>query len=199
MVYNILNKIDYISRTLKRLYPEVHTSLEFEDPFTCLIATMLSANSTDKVVNRVTPKLFSKANSPEEFLTIYTPKSLYEDIRPVGLAPTKAKNILLTCKALIDTHRSKVPDAFQELIALPGVGGKTARVVLSQAYGKPFFPVDTHCKRLLTRWGVTQSRSPERISREIESLLPPEDLYAFHLRLVWYGRDYCVSRGHSIK
>ena len=187
------DKIEFINSVLNDLYPKPDIPLNHENNFTFLIAVMLSAQSTDKKVNEITPKLFSKANTPEKM------DKLSEDdirtiIREIGLAPTKAKNIKKTCKQLLEKHNGKVPDNFEDLEKLAGVGHKTASVMMAQAFNVPAFPVDTHIHRLAFRWGVSNGKNVQTTERDLKATFEEKDWNRLHLQMIFYGREYCQAR-----
>ena len=184
----------YIDRRLAELYPETPVPLDHRDPYTLLIAVLLSAQCTDKRVNQVTPALFAAADTPEAMARLPVPEILAL-IRSCGLAPQKAKAISALSKLLVDVHGGKVPRTLGELEALPGVGHKTASVVMAQAFGVPSFPVDTHIHRLAQRWRLTNGWSVEQTERDLKGLFPREHWNQVHLRIIFYGREYCTARG----
>jgi endonuclease-3 len=183
-----------IAARLEKLYPRPPIPLDHRDPYTLLIAVLLSAQTTDKRVNLVTPALFQKANRPEEMM--HLPESeILALIRTCGLAPQKAKAIRNLSRILVEQHAGRVPASFEALEALPGVGHKTASVVMAQAFGIPAFPVDTHIHRLAARWGLSDGRSVEQTERDLKRLFPEEEWNPLHLRIIFYGREYCTARG----
>ena len=190
-------KADRIAAQLAELYPEPPIPLSHVDPFTLLVAVMLSAQTTDAKVNQVTPALFRRAPDAahmakldvEEILTL---------IREIGLAPTKAKNLKRMSELLLERHGGQVPQSFEALEALPGVGHKTASVVMSQAFGEPAFPVDTHIHRLAARWGLSSGKNVEQTERDLKKLFPRESWNALHLQIIYFGREYCPARGHDL-
>lgn len=193
-------------RTLKRkkilgildmIYPEVSPPLSFSSPYTLLIAAMLSANSTDKITNKVTGKLFKIADTPEKMIKIPY-KKLIEIIKPCGLGPTKAKNILKTSKMILEKYNGQVPSNMKKLMELPGVGRKVASVVMSQSFNKPAFPVDTHVARLAQRWKISLAKSREKIEEDCKKFFPKNLWNKVHLQMIYYGREYCKARGHSL-
>lgn len=184
----------FIAKTLDRLYPNPPIPLSHSDPFTLLISVLLSAQTTDKRVNLVTPDLFKDGKRPEDLLKLGE-KTILERIRTCGLAPQKAKAIVGLCKMLIDQHGGKVPKTFEELEALPGVGHKTASVVMSQAWGQPAFPVDTHIHRLAGRWGLSDGSSVVRTERDLKKIFPEKTWNKLHLQIIYYGREHCTARG----
>ena len=186
-------KADFVVEELERLFPETPIPLEHQDPFTLLIAVLLSAQSTDKKVNQVTPELFERASTPKEMLELGT-EELRRIIKPVGLSPSKAKNIIALSQKLIDEHGGQVPKDMEALEALPGVGHKTASVVMAQAFGEPAFPVDTHIHRLMYRWGLSSGKNVERTERDCKRLFPKEKWNSLHLRIIFYGRTYSPAR-----
>jgi len=183
---------------LDELCPEVDIPLEHVDPFTLLVATVLSAQTTDAMVNRVTPALFARAPTAAALARL-GPEEILPLIRSCGLAPSKARNLHLLAGQLVERHGGEVPASFAELEALPGVGHKTASVVLSQAFGQPAFPVDTHIHRLAARWGLSSGRSVARTEADLKTLYPPETWGRLHLQLIWFGRNHCPARGHAPK
>ena len=173
--------------------PKVTTELQFGSAFQLLVATLLSAQCTDKRVNLTTPALFAKADSPEKMAAL-SESQIEEIIRPCGLAPSKAKNIRRMSEILAEKYGGKVPRTFEELEALPGVGHKTASVMMSQAFGFPAFPVDTHIHRLAARWGLSDGSSVEQTERDLKRIFPQEKWNDLHLQLIYYGREYCQAR-----
>ncbi|MCS6798665.1 MAG: endonuclease III [Myxococcota bacterium] len=187
----------YIARALDRLIGEPPIPLEHRDPFTLLVAVVLSAHSTDRKVNEVTPALFARA--PDAAALAAMPESeLRALIRPVGLAPTKARHLRAMATLLLERHGGRVPNRLEALEALPGVGHKTASVVLAQAFGMAAFPVDTHIHRLATRWGLSTGRSVIQTERDLRDLFPPSRWGTLHLQMIHYGRRYCPARGHDV-
>lgn len=191
-------KVAYIIETLDRLYPEIHIPLDHTDPYTLLIAVLLSAQSTDVRVNKITPKLFAVAKTPEEMIQLDIP-TIREIIKPVGLSPMKSKGIYELSHILINEHGGQVPQSFEALEALPAVGHKTASVVMAQAFGVPAFPVDTHIHRLLYRWGLSNGKNVVQTERDAKRLFPKERWNDLHLQIIWYGREYCPARGWAIE
>jgi len=185
-----------IQRILDRLYPEAHVPLDHEDPFTLLVAVVLSAQCTDVRVNQVTPALFARASTPHEMARVPVPEIL-RLIRSCGLAPSKARAIQGLSRAIVQEHGGRVPEDFEALEALPGVGHKTASVVRVQAFGHPAFPVDTHIHRLAGRWGLSRARNVAMTERDLKKLFAPQDWGAVHLQLISFGREYCPARGHD--
>jgi endonuclease III len=183
-----------IDRRLAELYPNPAIPLAHQDAYTLLVAVMLSAHTTDRSVNSVTPELFARADTPEKMARLSV-SEIQRIIRPVGLSPTKAKNLLEMAKILVEKHGGKVPQSFEELEALPGVGHKTASVVMTQAFGVPAFPVDTHIHRLAERWGLSNGRNVEQTERDLKELFPREHWSKLHLRFIYYGREHCTARG----
>lgn len=186
-------KVEYIASKLEELYPNPEIPLDHENNFTFLIAVMLSAQSTDKKVNEITPKLFSKANTPEKMDRLEI-NEIRDYIREIGLAPTKAKNIKKTSRLLIEKHNGKVPDTFEELEELPGVGHKTASVMMSQAFGQPAFPVDTHIHRLAFRWKLSKGKNVETTEKDLKRKFDEKLWNKLHLQMIFYGREYCQAR-----
>jgi endonuclease-3 len=182
----------YVDRRLAELYPDPPIPLDHRDPFTLLIAVLLSAHTTDKSVNKATPELFAAADTPEKMAKLPVAE-IQRMIRSVGLAPTKARNISGLAQLLVEKHGGGVPRSFEELEALPGVGHKTASVVMAQAFGVPAFPVDTHIHRLAQRWGLTSGRNVEETERDLKALFPREHWAALHLRIIYYGREHCSA------
>jgi len=191
------DKVKFIIKKLDELYPSVDPPLNHSNNFTLLIAVLLSANSTDKSVNNVTPKLFKIADSPKKMLKL-TYKDLYQIIKPCGLGPAKASNILRLSKILHENHEGNVPQNFDDLEKLPGVGHKTASVVMSQAFGYPAFAVDTHVHRCMYRWGLSSGRSVVQTEKDATRLFPKEKWSKLHLQIIFYGREYCPARNFDI-
>ena len=186
-------KVEYIASKLEELYPNPEIPLNHENNFTFLIAVMLSAQSTDKKVNEITPKLFSKANTPEKMDRLEI-NEIRDYIREIGLAPTKAKNIKKTSRLLIEKHHGKVPKTFEELEELPGVGHKTASVIMSQAFGQPAFPVDTHIHRLAFRWKLSKGKNVQSTEKDLKRKFDKRLWNKLHLQMIFYGREFCQAR-----
>ncbi len=184
----------FVERRLAALYPETPIPLDHKDAFTLLIAVLLSAQCTDKRVNLVTPALFALGGSAAEMARVPV-ADIQGIIRPCGLSPRKARAIAGLSRILVEKHRGAVPRSFGELEELPGVGHKTASVVMSQAFGVPAFPVDTHIHRLAQRWRLTNGRSVEQTERDLKALFPEENWNKLHLRIIFYGREHCTARG----
>jgi endonuclease-3 len=185
-----------IAAILDELYPETPIPLEHEDPYTLLVAVLLSAQCTDVRVNQVTPHLFARASTPHEMAKV--PVDEIENIiRPCGLAPRKSQAISELSKILLGKHGGKVPADFEALEALPGVGHKTASVVMSQAFGVPAFPVDTHIHRLARRWGLSDGKNVEKTERDLKAVFPKETWNKLHLQIIFFGREYCQAKKHD--
>lgn len=184
----------YVDRRLAELYPETPIPLVHQDAYTLLVAVVLSAQSTDVGVNKVTPLLWALGDRPAEIARVPEEK-IREIIRPVGLSPQKAKAIRELSRLLVERHGGEVPRTFEELEALPGVGHKTASVVMSQAFGVPAFPVDTHIHRLAHRWRLSDGRNVEQTERDLKKLFPESHWNQLHLRIIFYGREHCTARG----
>lgn len=184
-----------IRAELDGFYPTVEIPLDHEDPFTFLCAVLLSAQTTDKKVNEVTPALFAEAPTPAAMADLPVERILTL-IREIGLAPTKAKHLKAMAGLLVERHGGEVPASFEALEALPGVGHKTASVLMSQAFGHPAFPVDTHIHRLAARWGLSDGHSVERTEADLKALFPEESWNKLHLQIIYFGREYCPARGH---
>lgn len=181
---------------LEELYPETPVPLSHEDPYTLLIAVLLSAQCTDKRVNQVTPALFALANTPEKMVK-RTPQEIREIIRPCGLSERKAQNIWDLSRLLLEHHQGMVPKDMLALETLPGVGHKTASVVVAQAFGIPAFPVDTHIHRLANRWRLTSSKSVAKTEKDLKAVFPRDRWNKLHLQIIFFGREYCPARGHN--
>ncbi len=190
-------KAERIVNMLEELYPETPVPLDQTNTFELLIAVLMSAQTTDLKVNQVTPALFAKANTPELMAQIPV-ETILNDIRQVGLAPTKAKNIRRLSELLVERHNGVVPDSFEALEALPGVGHKTAGVVLAQAFGIPAFPIDTHIHRLAARWGLSNGTTVERTERDLKAVFPKRLWNKLHLQIIFFGREYCPARHHDL-
>lgn len=191
-------KVDFVITTLNQLYPSIPVPLEHKDPYSLLIAVLMSAQSTDVRVNQITPLLFAKADNPYDMIKL-TVEEIREIIKPVGLSPMKSKGIHGLSHILIDQHNGQVPKTYEALEALPAVGHKTAAVVLSQAFGIPAFPVDTHIHRLLYRWGFTNGKNVVQTERDAKRLFPEEIWNDLHLQIIWYGRQYSPARGWDLE
>jgi endonuclease-3 len=189
-------KIRFILRTLDTLYPSPPIPLRHQDPFTLLVAVVLSAQCTDARVNQVTPGLFARARTPAQ-LAILPVEEIESLIRPCGLAPQKARALSGLSRILCERHQGQVPRALEELETLPGVGHKTAQVVVAQAFGEPAFPVDTHIHRLAWRWGLSSGRSVLQTEKDLKRLFPRERWNHLHLQFIYFGRQYCPARGHD--
>jgi endonuclease-3 len=185
-----------IQQILDRLYPELLVPLDHEDPFTLLVAVLLSAQCTDVRVNQVTPILFARAHTPEKMAALRV-SEIERIVKPCGLAPAKAKHIHELSGLLLERHGGRVPDSFEELEALPGVGHKTASVVIAQAFGRPAFPVDTHIHRLAARWGLSNGRSVVQTERDLKPLWPEDAWNRLHLQIIYFGREHCPARAHD--
>lgn len=190
-------KVSFVISTLEKLYPEVPIPLNHKDPYTLLIAVLLSAQSTDVRVNQITPLLFERANNPYDMIKLSV-EEIREIIKPVGLSPMKSKGIYGLSHILIDKHDGKVPKTYEELEALPAVGHKTAAVVLSQAFGIPAFPIDTHIHRLMYRWGLSNGKNVVQTEKDAKRLFPEELWNKLHLQIIWYGREYSPARGWNL-
>lgn len=182
---------------LDELYPTQPIPLDHSNPFTLLVAVLLSAQTTDKKVNEVTPALFAAADNPAAMAALPVDVILGH-IRQVGLAPTKARHIKALSGLLLSRHGGVVPADFEALEALPGVGHKTASVVMSQAFGVPAFPVDTHIHRLASRWGLSSGKNVEQTERDLKALFPREAWNRVHLQIIFFGREHCPARGHDL-
>jgi len=190
-------KVDFVINTLSKLYPEIPIPLEHKDPYTLLIAVLMSAQSTDVRVNQITPLLFKKADNPYDMVKLSV-EEIRDIIKPVGLSPMKSKGIYGLSKILIESHNGKVPQTYEDLEALPAVGHKTAAVVLSQAFGIPAFPVDTHIHRLMYRWNLSTGKNVVQTERDAKRLFPKELWNDLHLQIIWYGREYSPARGWNL-
>ena len=185
-----------IAKILDRLYPRVEIPLKHKDPFTLLIAVILSGQSTDKSVNKITPALFRLADTPQK-MAKQTAFKIRQIIKPCGLSPTKSKNIKALSEILVKKFEGHVPRTFTELESLPGVGHKTASVVMSQAFGQPAFPVDTHIHRLAKRWGLSSGKNVMQTEKDLKKLFPEDKWNKLHLQMIYFGREYCPARGHD--
>lgn len=189
-------KANDIATILDRLYPETPIPLEHRDPYTLLIAVLLSAQCTDARVNKITPYLFEKAGNVFEMARLPV-LEIENIIRPCGLSPAKSKAIFNLSRILIEKYDGKVPATFEELEALPGVGHKTASVVMSQAFGFPAFPVDTHIHRLAYRWGLSTGKNVTKTEKDLKRLFPENTWNKLHLQIIYFGREHCPARGHD--
>ena len=187
-------RADFVVKKLQSLYPQPPIPLQHRDPYTLLIAVLLSAQCTDERVNQVTPALFALADNPFDMAKVSVTK-IQGIIRPCGLSPQKSKAISKLSKILINEHEGKVPKNFPDLEALPGVGHKTASVVMSQAFGEPAFPVDTHIHRLAQRWGLSNGKNVTQTEKDLKRLFPKNKWNALHLQIIYYGREFCSARG----
>ena len=186
-----------IAEQLESLYPEIPVPLDHSNPFELLVAVLMSAQTTDLKVNEVTPALFAKASSAQAMAALEV-EVILADIRQVGLAPTKAKNIKRLSELLVERHDGEVPSSFEELEDLPGVGHKTAGVVMAQAFGVPAFPIDTHLHRLAARWGLSNGTTVERTEKDLKAVFPKEKWNDLHLQIIFFGREYCPARFHDL-
>ena len=190
-------KAERIQNMLEELYPEIPVPLDHETPFQLLIAVLMSAQTTDLKVNQVTPELFRQGPSPEKMASLEV-AHIQSMIREVGLAPTKAKNIKRLSELLLERHDGEIPNTFEELEDLPGVGHKTAGVVLAQAFGIPAFPIDTHIHRLAARWGLSNGRNVEQTEKDLKAVFPKNSWNDLHLQIIFFGREYCPARYHDL-
>lgn len=191
------DKVDFVIKTLNELYPTIPIPLDHKDPYTLLIAVLMSAQSTDVRVNQITPLLFERADNPYDMIKLSVDE-IREIIKPVGLSPMKSKGIYGLSHILIDKHNGEVPRTYEELEALPAVGHKTAAVVLSQAFGIPAFPVDTHIHRLMYRWNLSNGKNVVQTEKDAKRLFPKELWNDLHLQIIWYGREYSPARGWNL-
>ena len=195
---NKQDKVQYIIDSLENLYPKTPIPLQHKDPYTLLIAVLLSAQCTDERVNKTTPILFEKADSPQEMIKLSV-SEIEDIIRPCGLSPMKSKGIYGLSKMIIEKHKGIVPDNFVDLESFPSVGHKTASVVMSQAFGVPAFPVDTHIHRLMYRWGLTNGKNVDTTEKDAKRLFPQKLWNKLHLQIIYYGREYSPARGWKIE
>lgn len=191
-------RVEYIMQKLEELYPETPIPLDHSDPYTLLIAVLLSAQCTDERVNKITPNLFEKANNPMDMIGLSI-EEIREIIKPCGLSPFKSKAIWNLSKILVEQYNGNVPQTFEELEVLPGVGHKTASVVMSQAYGVPAFPIDTHIHRLAKRWKLSSGKNVEQTEKDLKRLFPEVIWNKLHLQIIFYGRQFCPARGHNLE
>ena len=191
------NKVKYLIKELENLFPEVPIPLNHKDPYTLLIAVLLSAQCTDERVNQITPNLFKKADNPYDMINLSI-EEIKEIIRPCGLSPMKSKGIYGLSKIIIEKHNGLMPKTFEDLEELPGVGHKTASVVMSQAFGFPAFPVDTHIHRLMYRWGLSNGSNVKQTEKDAKRIFPQENWNKLHLQIIFYARQYSPARGWDI-
>jgi len=194
---NKKQKVEFILKTLEVLYPGTPIPLDHKDPYTLLIAVLISAQCTDERVNKITPTLFKKANTPFKMVKLSIDE-IRDIIKPCGLSPAKSKAIFGLSEILINEYKGEVPESFEALEKLPGVGHKTASVVMSQSFGHPAFPVDTHIHRLATRWGLTSGKNVTETERDLKKLMPKILWNKAHLQIIFFGRQFCPARGHDI-
>ena len=192
------DKINFLIKSLDRLYPKIPIPLNHRDPYTLLVAVLLSAQSTDIRVNKITSVLFKKANNPKKMIKLGVDQ-IRQIIRPVGLSPKKSKAIFNLSKIIINDFEGKIPKNFSDLESLPGVGHKTASVVMTQAFGIPSFPVDTHIHRLMYRWGLSNGKNVIQTEKDAKRLFPKKKWKDLHLQIIWYGRQYSPARGWNKK
>ena len=190
-------KAEIIISMLEKLYPETPIPLDHNNPFELLVAVLMSAQTTDLKVNEVTPALFAKANNAAD-MTKLDVNTILQDIRQIGLAPTKSNNILRLSQLIVERHDGQVPCTFKELEDLPGVGHKTASVVMAQAFSVPAFPVDTHIHRLAARWGLSNDTTVERTEKDLKAIFPRELWNKLHLQIIFFGREYCPARFNDL-
>ena len=190
-------KAERIVKLLDELYAEVPVPLDHKDPYTLLVAVLLSAQCTDVRVNQVTPRLFAKADTPAKMARLPLPL-IRKIVTPCGLGPQKSKAIKQLSRMLAEDHGGRVPQSFEALEALPGVGHKTASVVMSQAFGVPAFPVDTHIHRLAARWGLSSGKNVVQTERDLKALFPESAWNRLHLQIIFFGREHCPARGHDL-
>lgn len=189
-------KVTFVAQTLEKYYPKVDVPLAHHSDYTLLVAVLLSAQCTDKRVNQVTPHLFALADTPETMVALEI-EQIQQIIRPCGLSPRKSKAIHGLSQILLDQHGGKVPQSFEHLEALPGVGHKTASVVMSQAFGVPAFPVDTHIHRLAYRWTLSNGKNVVQTEKDLKRLFPKSIWNKLHIQIILFGREYCPARGHN--
>jgi endonuclease-3 len=194
---NKAQKVQFVIETLQKTYPKIPIPLDHKDPYTLLVAVLLSAQCTDVRVNKITPLLFSKADNPFDMIKL-TVEEIKNIIRPCGLSPMKSKGIHGLSKILIEKHNGQVPKTFNELEELPAVGHKTASVVMSQAFDVPAFPVDTHIHRLMYRWNLTNGKNVIQTEKDAKRLFPKELWNDLHLQIIWYGREYSPARAWDL-
>jgi endonuclease III len=194
---NKKERVTFVINTLKELYPTIPIPLDHKDPYTLLIAVLLSAQCTDVRVNQITPILFARADNPYDMVKLSI-EEIREIIKPCGLSPMKSKGIFGLSKMIIELHNGDVPQSFEALEAMPSVGHKTASVVMSQAFGVPAFPVDTHIHRLMIRWGFTNGKNVEQTEKDAKRLFPKKIWNDLHLQIIWYGRQYSPARGWDL-
>lgn len=187
-------RANYVLKRLEELYPETPIPLDHTDAYTLLVAVLLSAQCTDERVNKITPGLFARANNPADMAKVPV-EEIRELIKPCGLSPRKSKAISVLSQMIMDNHGGEVPQSFEELEALPGVGHKTASVVMAQAFGVPAFPVDTHIHRLAQRWKLTDGKNVDKTEVDLKKLFPKKSWNKLHLQIIFYGREYCSARG----
>lgn len=192
---NKSQRVQFILDTLEQYYPETPIPLNHTDAYTLLVSVLLSAQCTDERVNQITPLLFAKANNPADMLKLSV-EEIQDIIRPCGLSPMKSKGIYGLSKMIMELHNGEVPASFEALEAMPGVGHKTASVVMSQAFGVPAFPVDTHIHRLAYRWRLSAAKSVEETEKDLKRLIPKERWNKAHLQIIFMGREFCPARGH---
>ena len=190
-------KVNFVIDTLNEIYPTIPIPLDHKDPYTLLIAVLMSAQSTDVRVNQITPLLFERADNPYDMVKLSVDE-IREIIKPVGLSPMKSKGIHGLSEILIEKHNGEVPANFEDLEELPAVGHKTASVVMSQAFGIPAFPVDTHIHRLMYRWGLSNGKNVVQTEKDAKRLFPEELWNKLHLQIIWYGREYSPARGWNL-
>ena len=191
-----VHRTKIIAETLEELFPMAPVPLSHRDPYTLLVAVVLSAQCTDVRVNQVTPELFGRARTPEGMARLRV-QEIERIIKPCGLAPTKARNIRNLSRMLVDEHGGQVPQTLDELEKLPGVGHKSAQVVVAQGFGQPAFPVDTHIHRLAYRWGLSNGKNVLQTEKDLKRLFPEEGWNKLHLQIIYFGRQYCPARGHD--
>lgn len=190
------DKVDFIQKKLEELYPTVPIPLDHTDSYTLLVAVLLSAQCTDKRVNLITPGLWAVANNPSDMRKVPV-DTIREIIKPCGLSPRKSKAISELSHIIMDKHNGEVPESFEDLEALPGVGHKTASVVMSQAFGHPAFPVDTHIHRLAYRWNLTNGKNVVQTEKDLKRIFAIDTWNKLHLQIIFFGREYCPARGHK--
>ncbi|WP_396179200.1 endonuclease III [Flavobacterium sp.] len=191
-------RVAFVINTLKEIYPSIPVPLDHKDPYTLLIAVLLSAQCTDVRVNQITPLLFAKADNPYDMVKMSV-EEIREIIKPCGLSPMKSKGIYGLSQMIIEKYDGQVPQSFEALESFPAVGHKTASVVMSQAFGVPAFPVDTHIHRLMYRWNLSNGKNVEQTEKDAKRLFPRETWNALHLQIIWYGREYCQARGWDLE